>query len=896
MAKLSHSNRKAATDSAFKPVQSSWRSRPFAPQPKSVPDPSLPDLQPQRENRRTFGHHLENINLCPRQPTPPPIQPKLTLEQSQDVSTDASADLESHIHRAKGGGQPLEAGLQQSMGQAMRADFSRVRVHTDAQSDWLNRSIQAKAFATGQDVFFRRGAYQPRSQGGQELIAHELTHVMQQNRNTVQRETADNAESKQQGTEQPNDRRQDGLPRLLSDRVLPGKPLSLSQTAPNTIQRAKIYTGPPQKPIYDYNRHQKVTELQGVKPVSKELAQEVEAVILKPKAGGVPQVDPAGWYWLGEHIPKKIVSHTKTGKTSTLNRPGWVRFHILNNLLGGSGQEEANLVPARQSDNASSDWRNFESNAKAQTQFSPIHFYAEVTYHNALPPDPLNPGNIHLGFFPNRIYAEYSTWDGKQWNLQGQPVVLTPPPPGTTANLVQYALTTATQAELNSLGIDNWLSGWLVYLQQPISQKVNHQTTKQNLYDIMQDLIRNQSMNVHADLNKLSACWPDLENALDKIGGLELHIVPGNRGGTVKVTLGKSMIQLFKDASRKKTPNQRNQAIQIYCKNTLQSVCVDAIFSDNKLMGANFDKNISEWDLYKAVVLSTRTLYKDMPDVDKNWITHLFEPMNGNYIFPINRQSFPKITEQIEILKTELAEKLHETYSQDPFIKLNSKAQEVVETYRSEILTLDWKSHHYDPDKLEELVRKNESALNQEIGNIYRAEEAKKTQQNLSQQPQPQTFGGNLSSPHSGHPPSYSQPVPQFHSQSIGTQYPSSNYGGGMTSNFIPPPSPEQQLQKFLSQSSPEQLLQLLSQASQEQQQLIVSQLSEKQRLELALILSQQQLISQQQQGFSQNPTHSYSQPFTNTYSTQQPSLYPSQQYRQQSSSSFNTQIQNPPF
>ncbi|MEW6496794.1 MAG: DUF4157 domain-containing protein [Cyanobacteriota bacterium] len=94
---------------------------------------------------------------------------------------EASTDLASAINRARGSGQPLEAGLQQTMGQAMGADFGGVRVHTDVQSDLLNRTIQAKAFTTGQDVFFRQGAYQPASRGGQELIAHELTHVVQQN-------------------------------------------------------------------------------------------------------------------------------------------------------------------------------------------------------------------------------------------------------------------------------------------------------------------------------------------------------------------------------------------------------------------------------------------------------------------------------------------------------------------------------------------------------------------------------------------------------------------------------------------------------------------------------------------------------------------------------------------
>lgn len=91
-----------------------------------------------------------------------------------------SSEVESSINQAKGGGQSLDAGLQQSMSQAMGANFSGVKVHTDSQSDRLNRSIQARAFTTGSDVFFKKGEYNPGSKGGQELIAHELTHVVQQ--------------------------------------------------------------------------------------------------------------------------------------------------------------------------------------------------------------------------------------------------------------------------------------------------------------------------------------------------------------------------------------------------------------------------------------------------------------------------------------------------------------------------------------------------------------------------------------------------------------------------------------------------------------------------------------------------------------------------------------------
>jgi Domain of unknown function (DUF4157) len=59
-------------------------------------------------------------------------------------------------------------------------DFSRVRVHTDVQSDDAARSIQARAFTVDQNIVFGQGQYRPESHDGRQLIAHELTHVIQQ--------------------------------------------------------------------------------------------------------------------------------------------------------------------------------------------------------------------------------------------------------------------------------------------------------------------------------------------------------------------------------------------------------------------------------------------------------------------------------------------------------------------------------------------------------------------------------------------------------------------------------------------------------------------------------------------------------------------------------------------
>lgn len=108
------------------------------------------------------------------------------LWQNPSQSIPVTPKLEAGIERSRPGGQPLSAHIRNPMEQAFGTDFSHVRVHTDAAADQLNRSIQAKAFTTGQDVFFRQGAYEPGNRGGQELIAHELTHVVQQNGATVQ--------------------------------------------------------------------------------------------------------------------------------------------------------------------------------------------------------------------------------------------------------------------------------------------------------------------------------------------------------------------------------------------------------------------------------------------------------------------------------------------------------------------------------------------------------------------------------------------------------------------------------------------------------------------------------------------------------------------------------------
>jgi hypothetical protein len=98
----------------------------------------------------------------------------------QEREAEVSPEVETAIERALGGGQALDTRVRVQMESAFDADFSSVRVHTDAEAHSLNQVVNAVAFTTGKDIFFRQSAYDPDSSAGRELLAHELTHVVQQ--------------------------------------------------------------------------------------------------------------------------------------------------------------------------------------------------------------------------------------------------------------------------------------------------------------------------------------------------------------------------------------------------------------------------------------------------------------------------------------------------------------------------------------------------------------------------------------------------------------------------------------------------------------------------------------------------------------------------------------------
>ena len=103
--------------------------------------------------------------------------PEVAADEEHPVVDDV---VQESIEGKRGGGRPLDVGAQQALGGALQADFSEVRVHDDAEADELNRAVQADAFTSGTDIFFREGSYAPGTSDGDRLLAHELTHVVQQ--------------------------------------------------------------------------------------------------------------------------------------------------------------------------------------------------------------------------------------------------------------------------------------------------------------------------------------------------------------------------------------------------------------------------------------------------------------------------------------------------------------------------------------------------------------------------------------------------------------------------------------------------------------------------------------------------------------------------------------------
>ncbi|MEM7574267.1 MAG: T6SS effector amidase Tae4 family protein [Bacteroidota bacterium] len=109
------------------------------------------------------------------------IQPKATTSKGNRTS----AGLSQKLKARSGRGKPMSPEVMQQMEAGFGVDFSQVNIHTDAEAESMNKDLHARAFTNGNDIYFNTGQYNPDTNKGKRLLAHELTHTVQQGASTA---------------------------------------------------------------------------------------------------------------------------------------------------------------------------------------------------------------------------------------------------------------------------------------------------------------------------------------------------------------------------------------------------------------------------------------------------------------------------------------------------------------------------------------------------------------------------------------------------------------------------------------------------------------------------------------------------------------------------------------
>jgi hypothetical protein len=104
------------------------------------------------------------------------------LRRDLESKSPVTSSIKSSLERAAPQSRPLDPSLRGALEPRFGHSFANVRVHADGEADQLASQVGARAFANGSDLFFRSDAYSPETARGQRLLAHELTHVVQQER------------------------------------------------------------------------------------------------------------------------------------------------------------------------------------------------------------------------------------------------------------------------------------------------------------------------------------------------------------------------------------------------------------------------------------------------------------------------------------------------------------------------------------------------------------------------------------------------------------------------------------------------------------------------------------------------------------------------------------------
>jgi hypothetical protein len=137
-------------------------------------------IQRQPENEEEEKLQAKSLNGMVQRQAEVEEEDTLEARKAPAQSSRASGEAESKINSLRRGGQPLSNSVRAYMEPLFGRYFNQVQVHTDAKAATTAKAVNARAFTLGQDIVFGTGEYSPATFAGRKLLAHELTHVVQQ--------------------------------------------------------------------------------------------------------------------------------------------------------------------------------------------------------------------------------------------------------------------------------------------------------------------------------------------------------------------------------------------------------------------------------------------------------------------------------------------------------------------------------------------------------------------------------------------------------------------------------------------------------------------------------------------------------------------------------------------
>ena len=135
------------------------------------------DISPLELQRKPIS---ESVGGLPEDNSPGEAE---NVQAKSDVSSTGSqlSQIENTLNSSKGNGSPIDRSTRQQMETSFGVDFSSVRIHSDSTAVQMSKDLHAQAFTHGSDIYFNSGKYDTGSESGRHLLAHELTHTVQQN-------------------------------------------------------------------------------------------------------------------------------------------------------------------------------------------------------------------------------------------------------------------------------------------------------------------------------------------------------------------------------------------------------------------------------------------------------------------------------------------------------------------------------------------------------------------------------------------------------------------------------------------------------------------------------------------------------------------------------------------